>query len=440
MSEGKPMKIFNILIMISIVFSITACEEKPEEDPHKLTKINLPPIEGPSRKVMKQLKQNKFECKKGDAQACYNLGSLYDSGKDLKKNAKKARKFYRKAAIIYKEGCEVKKNLKYCIYLSYLYEMGKGVKKNPKKFMKINNDVCNKGDGEACFNLGKSYEKGINGVKKSLREASRLYKLSCDKGDTGGCKKSVLLNKKKASIYIKNCKKGKMEYCEKVGLSYFNGLGVTRSYVKALKYFKKACEKGNKLSCVGVGIIYGEGLEVLKEYKKAEKILGDLCTQGSGIACNELGKLIQKSYRKLKKTIGNIKKAQQNKEFKILFKNAEKYFTLACNFNSAEGCANLGEFNDLPNKLYKSPNFKKAGKFYKKGCELECKKTDYTLKKSSCIGVSKSCVGLAQLFRRGEQGIKQDLNAALELFKRACKKGMSEACFKSKTLESEINQ
>lgn len=92
------------------------------------------------------LKDLKVKCKKGDLQAHYKLGLVYDCGLfGEKKNYKKAYKFYKLAA---NKGYV---NAQYS--LSVLYHFGRGVEKDTNKADKLL-ELVKQGIDKADFHLG----------------------------------------------------------------------------------------------------------------------------------------------------------------------------------------------------------------------------------------------------------------------------------------------
>jgi len=105
--------------------------------------------------------------KKGNAKAQYSIGEMYERGKGIQRDTKKAFTWYSRAAsqgatkAIYKVG--------------YAYLRGIGVSKNGNKALKWLTIASNKGYVRAHYGLGQMYEKGI-GVKKDFNLALKWYK------------------------------------------------------------------------------------------------------------------------------------------------------------------------------------------------------------------------------------------------------------------------
>jgi TPR repeat protein len=101
--------------------------------------------------------------KKGYAKAQATLGWMYHTGKGVKKNLKKATKWYFRAA---KQEHVIAQN-----NLGVFHEQGLGgTKKNSRLAAKWYREAAEVGYAFAQYNLGKLYQQG-NGVKKDIDEA-----------------------------------------------------------------------------------------------------------------------------------------------------------------------------------------------------------------------------------------------------------------------------
>jgi len=126
------------------------------------------------------------KCSKGDSFACNSIGLLYESGKEVKKNLSKAKKYYEKscqleygegcqnlaqtfikeenynsASAYYREGCDLD-NSSACSEIAFLYEKGKGVKLNYTQAKKYHEKACTLGNKESCKNYTYLDKNGIS--------------------------------------------------------------------------------------------------------------------------------------------------------------------------------------------------------------------------------------------------------------------------------------
>ena len=126
---------------------------------------------------------------KGFAQAQYNLGVMYEKGKGVKENLKKAKKWFQFAA---EQGV-----VKAQYSLGLMYGKGKGVAKDYSKAIKWWNLAADQGNGKAQINLGWMYEMG-KGVPKDVQKAANWYQLASNQGLAKAQEKlNLLLNKTK---------------------------------------------------------------------------------------------------------------------------------------------------------------------------------------------------------------------------------------------------
>ena len=117
----------------------------------------------------------KDNCERGDSEACFELGLLYE---DTRGNYIKAAEYYRKV-------CSFGDGLG-CVFLGVLIEEGKGYESNYIKAAEYYKKACNLGEKSGCFNLGFLYKKG-KGFERNHTQAEKYYKKACALGDKDGC-------------------------------------------------------------------------------------------------------------------------------------------------------------------------------------------------------------------------------------------------------------
>jgi len=131
--------------------------------------------------------------KKGFSKAQYNLGVMYDKGKGVDKNIKKAKKWFQFAA---EQGHD-----KAQYNLGLIYGKGKGVDRDYSKAFKWLSLAADQGNGKAQTNLGWMYEMG-KGVPKDFKKAAYWYKLASDQGLAKAKEKlNLLLNQNKEKLH-----------------------------------------------------------------------------------------------------------------------------------------------------------------------------------------------------------------------------------------------
>lgn len=134
----------------------------------------------------------------GDAQAQYELASMYENGRGVKKNIDDALKWYWKAAENGHVGAQID--------LGWFYQNGQFVEKDIKQAIALYMKAANQGNPQAQSNLAVLYDDGID-VPEDNELAVKWYKLAVEQGYT-----PAKLN---------------------LGVSYWKGEGVEQNYEKA---------------------------------------------------------------------------------------------------------------------------------------------------------------------------------------------------------------
>ena len=183
---------------------------------------------------------------KGDANAQYNLGLLYNQGLGLAQDFKAAADWYRKAA---EQG---NSNAQY--NLGVMYSTGQGVTKDSAEAMKWYLKAAQQGVVGAQNNLGTLYNEGPGGFQ-DYSQAEKWYRKAAEQGvasaqfnlavmyDIG---QGVPVNYEEAlSWYHKAADQGNAGAAANIGILYYNGQGVKRDLVQALQYFTIARQAGD---------------------------------------------------------------------------------------------------------------------------------------------------------------------------------------------------
>lgn len=124
---------------------------------------------------------------------------------------------------------------------------------------------CNKGDFEACVELGIGYVESQDYIK-----AKDLWLKACNGRNTKGC--------------------------HNLGFLYYNGQGVEQDYAKAREYYTKACNGGSAIGCNNLGVLYDNGQGVAQDKKQAKEYLKKACDFGSQDGCNNYKVLNEQGY------------------------------------------------------------------------------------------------------------------------------------------------
>lgn len=116
---------------------------------------------------------------RGNADAQYSLGHMYESGQGIAQNYAAAMKWYRKAA---DQGFALAQN-----NLGFMYENGQGVTRNYRAAIKWFRKAADQGYALAQYNLGRIYAQG-GGVPQDYVQAYLWTALAAAQGDEGAVK------------------------------------------------------------------------------------------------------------------------------------------------------------------------------------------------------------------------------------------------------------
>jgi TPR repeat protein len=269
------------------------------------------------------------QCAAGDAPSCANLGFMYEKGKGITANDKKAFEFYKKA-------CD-QKDLDGCTGLGVLYSKGQGVDANQKLAATIFQEACNRGNARACSSIGHQarlkrdydeavrwFERACKGgyeracfyaasfmvkLKKDERKAFSYANSACVGDDFRGCLVAASMmysgagtspNPAEANKYqskalnslLKDCEDKDSEACEVIGDFYNGQYGKKgRAPEKALPFYEKGCSGGQWDACYEAGLLQEKGDPPVKANPATAKQLFDkACQHGVTAACSKIGK------------------------------------------------------------------------------------------------------------------------------------------------------
>ena len=202
----------------------------------------------------------------GDVNAAFELGSIYELGKEKKQNFEQSFRWYSVAAKRGMSNAQVK--------VGDMYLNGIGIEKNQKNAVEWYRKAANKDNAQGLYSLGICYEKGL-GLSINYNEAIKLYN------------EAILLGSLDAQYQLAQC--------------YFKGHGVRKDNRNALDKLKKAASKGHVKSQLAIGKCYSEGKGVVQDaktaviwyQKAAEK--GDAEGQMQLALCYEKGKGVKQN-------------------------------------------------------------------------------------------------------------------------------------------------
>lgn len=116
-------------------------------------------------------------CENGVVDGCSRIGLYYRGGfQGIDKDEKKAKNFFQKAC---DEG-----NANGCFNLGTMYLKGDVVKQDYSKTIQLYKKACENNEFHACFSLGDMYSQGI-GTEQNRSQAKGYYKKSCEQFGMG---------------------------------------------------------------------------------------------------------------------------------------------------------------------------------------------------------------------------------------------------------------
>ncbi|MEQ1790864.1 MAG: tetratricopeptide repeat protein, partial [Nitrospiraceae bacterium] len=173
-----------IVIASTILLSMNACGGSR----------SLPATQDTSPYIAKQgtvlaapVQQLHKQAEKGDAEAQFNLGLLYDRGREVPKDKSEALRWYRLAAT---QGDTFAQNA-----LGDNYWEGTGVPKDDKEAVRWWRLAADKGFAPAQHSLGKLLAGGGQGVAPDKSQAYMWLVLSAAQGDEEAGRQSEILSK-----------------------------------------------------------------------------------------------------------------------------------------------------------------------------------------------------------------------------------------------------
>ena len=299
-----------------------------------------------------------------------------------------------------KELCEAG-NLESCFFLGRTYDGGYSTDIDKAKHYL--NLACDAGHGEACYVHGYKYVGNLKWTT-DVQKAATLFAKACDNDFAKGCNSLAYMyrggydfqrNVETAiKLYEKSCS---IQYdiaagngCLSLGNMYKDGDGVEKNTAKASAILRAGCDRGSLYSCKGFGEIHQVGLHDTPD-SIAVNLYTGFCANDDLVACNALGRMFQRGWlvdQDIDKALVNYRKS--------------------CDGGFPEGCFNRGYL--LHERWY---NFKQREGNNNPSLIFEL------FKKACDGGNAAGCGALAGAYKKG-QGIAKDETRAMELRQQAC--------------------
>ena len=171
-------------------------------------------------------KETLQQAKRGDSEAQYNVGAMYQDGRGVKADRDKALEWYEKAARQGNTRAVSRLDLMQANQASFLSELQR----------------AEQGNAGSQYNIGNMFTKG-NGTNMDLKQALGWYE--------------------------KAASQGHIKAAYKLGLAHYEGSGVRKNGKQALKWLGVAADDGYAPAQYYLGKIHAEGNGTRRNYRKA---------------------------------------------------------------------------------------------------------------------------------------------------------------------------
>lgn len=203
--------------------------------------------------------------------------------------------------------------------LGSLYYQGRGVPQDYREATEWLRKSAEQGYVFAQVTLGSIHAEGVEGtIQKNYPQALMWFIFAAAQGDREAVEfRDAMANRmtptqieeaqrlarefKPRNVYTKALEefkaqgeKGDAVAQFKTGLIYYGGQGVPRDYIEALNWFKKAAQQGHPLAQYNAGYMYEKGEGTPQDYVEATKYYRQAAEQGNQLAQYNLGSLYER--------------------------------------------------------------------------------------------------------------------------------------------------
>jgi TPR repeat protein len=203
--------------------------------------------------------------------------------------------------------------------LGSLYYQGRGVPQDYDEAVRWMRKAAEQGHVFAQATLGSIYAEGVQGmIQKDYPQALMWLVFAAAQGDVEAMElrdamasrmtptqiaeaQKLAREFKPPDVYTKTLQElkargdqGDADAQFKVGLMYYLGQGVLRDYLEALAWFKKAARQDNPYAQYNVGYMYEKGEGTPQDYVEAAKYYRQAAQRGNRLAQYTLGYLYEK--------------------------------------------------------------------------------------------------------------------------------------------------
>jgi TPR repeat protein len=203
--------------------------------------------------------------------------------------------------------------------LGSLYYQGRGVPQDYDEAIRWMRKAAEQGHVFAQATLGSIYAEGVQGmIQKDYPQALMWFVFAAAQGDMEAMELRDAMASRMTPTQVAEAQKLAREFKPqdvftkalredkilaekgdagaqfKIGLMYYLGQGVVRDYLEALGWFKKAALQGNPYAQYNVGYMYEKGEGTPQDYGEAAKYYRQAAERGNRLAQYTLGYLHEK--------------------------------------------------------------------------------------------------------------------------------------------------
>ncbi len=431
------------------------------------------------------IKNIEFEANQGNVEALVKLGRIYLEGMGVDKDYKKAHNFFVRAS---KEG-----NAQGYAYLAYTYANGLGVEQNDEKVVKYFEKACELEDGYSAFALGFIYKRGLYGVDKSLKIAREYFDKAAQKGISGAKYEQALfmerdIKKLSESNDAQDRQKAKemapkalalfkeaadknyvpakyalaIKYLDEnnaqkdaeafklldsskesnhplvysaLAFCYDYARGCEQDFYKSLEYYERSYELGYKKAVMNIAYAYMTGCGCGQNYKRAIDICRDAVNGGIQEAnffaalCFEHGLSVEQDFEKAVQLYGFAEQAGYVPAFLKAGEIYDPYYGVGGDVNGAK---------EEYEQAAKMGSIEAKAELAKLALEEDKKAQFEILKDLAKQGSYVANEVIGTMYKDGN-GLKQDINKALEYYQKAADNGSEKAAKEIVAIAKEQN-
>ncbi len=231
--------------------------------------------------------------RRGDVDAQFNVGTLYDNGFGVARDVEKAARWYARAADSKIAPAE--------LALAHILKRGEATLRDDDQALRYLRSAAHRGSARAQFELGVAYERGI-GVTQNYATTAVWYERAAAQGLTEAIYNLATLFDEGLGVpkdhvtalawYGQAARSGSVQAENNIGNLYEKGLGVPQNYGLAVEWYSKAAKRGLAIAQNNLAIMHHLGHGVPRDFKQAGFWYHAAAKQGDQSAQNNLGFLL----------------------------------------------------------------------------------------------------------------------------------------------------